>query len=569
MAKNNKILYHLNVSEKILNSQTQQNQELEDLRAKIRLFNAEYEKGTPLVQDYVYDFYKKRLRILEATYTTKISNEIGPEAQDKIKHLFPILSLDHDFGLSGFENFLKKMQKNCDPFPFIGELKVDGISIVARYENGFLTTIATRGNGVFGENITHLKNHLALPNEISLTGILDLRCEAYINKNIMKNPRNAVAGMLLKKEPDLNLKFVKFAPHNLYSADEIWQEYTQLRHIFEEIFHLEPISPFKTCQNINEMHEFFENVQKIKDDLDFEIDGTVFKINEKAKQMSLGHTSTAPKYAFAIKFENPFAISKITKIQFQVAKSGRITPVAIVETATIKDRKIQKATLNNFDDLTRNGYAPGDIVKIEMAGEVIPMISEIIEKSAEILELPKTCPSCGSNLKYDNCENGWSCPAQKQERLTYFASKNGLNIQGMGEKQIEFFISQQMLEFPYDFFELKNRANMIKQNPSWLAEKAFSNLLESIEIARYSTLEAWYMSLGLPNIGRTKSQNLASNFPIFGDFLAAKAEDFTFLGPEIAQQIFEYKTREKWIEKTWSYMKIGQKFENDEITLFQ
>lgn len=548
--------------------QESENKELQELRAKIKLFNAEYEKGTPIVEDYIYDFYKKKLKILEATYINKVSDEIGPEAEKKIKHLFPILSLDHDFGIPGFEPFLKKMEKSCEPFSLVGELKVDGISVVARYENGSLISIATRGNGVFGENITHLKDHLALPNTISIKETLDLRCEAYMNKNIMKNPRNAVAGMLMKKEADVNLKFVKFAPHNLYSHSRIWDEYSQLREIFANVFHLDPIFPSKLCNTTQEMHDFFTEIEKIKDDLDFEIDGTVFKINNLDTQHKLGNTATAPKYAFAIKFENPFAISKISAINFQVGRFGRLTPVANIEEVIIKDRKIQKATLNNFDDLRKNNYATGDIIKIEMAGEVIPMISEIIEKSGNTLVLPTKCPSCNSELDDDICLNEWKCPAQKQERLYYFASKTGLNINGMGEKQIEFFINEGILEFPFDFFEIKNRINMIKSNPTWLGQKAISNLLEAIEKARYSSLEAWYISLGLPNVGRTKANQLAQTMNNFDVFLNATIEDLKFLGPEIAKNVFEYKSKETWIAKTWKYMKIDQEFESDEITLF-
>lgn len=540
---------------------------LQHLRAKILEFNAAYEKGTPLVEDYVYDFYKKRLKILESTEQDKISEKIGPAAKDKVKHLHKILSLEHDFGIESFEKFLTKIQKKTDVFPLIAELKIDGVSIVARYINGYLQHIATRGDGTAGENITHLKDYLHLPNEIYIKDTIDIRFEAYIDKHLIANPRNAVAGMLMKKEADENLRHIQFAPHNLYSETKIWLSYIQLREIFEQM-HLTPITPFQVCNSIEDMQTFFEKIEAEKDDLPFEIDGVVFKINDKEAQEKLGNTAIAPRYAFAVKFENASAVSIIQNIQFQVGRFGKITPVAEIEETIIKGRKIKRATLNNFEYLTKQQYAIGDVVKIEMAGEVIPMISEIIEKSGLKITLPTTCPSCNAQLNDDTCEAGWQCYMQRKERLCYFASKNGLNIQGMGDKQIEFFMESNMLQYPYNFFDLKNNVNKILYTPTWLGEKSLSNLLEAIEKARYVSLENWYISLGLPHIGKVKAQILAEKYPNFEDFLNASIEDLQELGPEIAKDVHEYKAQEKWMLQTWQHMQIGKEYTSDSITLF-
>ncbi len=571
-----------------------QNDELKDLREKIAAFNDAYEKGQPIVEDFIYDFYKKKLKILEEDLSLKISHQIGPKpkSNEEVKHLQYILSLNHDFGKTAIEKFVQKISKKNDPFPFVAELKIDGVSIVARYENKKLKHIATRGNGEFGQDISHLKDHLNLPNTIDIDEIIDLRCEAYIHKDLIKNPRNAVAGMLMKKEPDANLKFVQFAPHNLYTNScnenlnstniiestsekellpknykKIWNTYMDLRDIFKR-WHLNPIEPHALCHNLEEMYDFFDKIENEHMNLPFEIDGIVFKINDYDLQMKLGNTDTAPRAAFAIKFDNPFAISKIKDIQFQVGRFGRITPVAIIDEAIIKEKKIQKATLNNFDDLIKNNYAIGDIVKIEMAGQVIPMISEIIEKGPNELILPKICPSCNRALEEDVCTANWECIGQMKERLYYFAKKQCLNIEGMGEKQVEFFVDQKIIQYPYDFFEIKNRVNAIKTNPTWLGPKSLANLLDAIEKSKHSSLESWYISLGLPNIGSGKANSLTLAFPNFSNFMNATQEDLQFLGPEIARSVFIYKTQETWIAKTWEYMKIGKDFLSDEITLF-
>lgn len=541
--------------------------DITELRGKILHFNKAYEEGHPLVEDYIYDFYKKKLKLLEEDSALKISAKIGPSPKHKIKHLFKVLSLDHNFGIKSFNFFIKKLEKKVEVFPLIAEIKVDGVSLLARYENGHLKHLATRGDGIYGENITHLKDHLPIPSEIYLKQTLEIRFEAYINKDFIENPRNAVAGMLLKKEVDATLKHVKLAPHHLYSHENIWSNYLELREIFEKL-HLEPIKPYAICKNKREMEEFFNEIEKTKENLRFEIDGIVFKINEKSSQEFLGNTATAPRFAFAIKFENESSVSVIKDIKFQVSRFGKITPVAEIEEVIIKGRKIKKATLNNFTYLLNNKYSIGDTIKIEMAGEVIPMISEIIEKGNSTITIPTTCPFCKSILEEDLCVKGWQCYAQKKERLIHFASKHGLDIQNMGEKQIAFFIGNEILNYPYDFFEIKNRINKIKHNPSWLGEKSLINLLEAIETSKYTNLEKWYMSLGLPHVGRAKAQTLAQTFSQFENFLSANIDELKFLGPEIAKDICSYKKNEEWIAKTWKHMKIGQEYKSDAISLF-
>ncbi len=678
--------------------------EIEKLRAQILEFNRQYEAGTPLVEDYIYDFYKKKLAILEADLQYKISDVIGTRPiGEKAKHLHRILSLSHDFGKSSFDNFLtriekklhthEKIEKNakmedgsnrakndlqscsqpktCEsnqqhnlPYPLVAELKVDGVSVVVRYENGQLQRIATRGDGVYGEDITHLAKFLNLPNNIYIKQLVEIRFEAYIHKDKIKNPRNAVAGMLLKKEPDENLKYINFMPHNLYTQinntnekiiqnahkhqtanqtkegkesetitttyqedqqqtdskhiepsngindnqiisikniseaklednevvkdesawqisgqyasyqtqansalkhpeTDIWPTYMDLRAIFEKM-HLDILPYYKLCHTKKDMEQFFDEIDAIKDKLPFEIDGVVFKINNHSLYNALGETATAPRYAFAVKFENTFAISTIQDITFQVGRFGRLTPVAEIEETKIKGRKIKRATLNNFNALKEKNYTIGDIVKIEMAGEVIPMISDIIQKGDKELELPTTCPSCASYLNDDTCINDWNCQAQRKQRLAYFAGKHGLDITSMGEKQIEFFMQMGIIEYPYDFFEIKNRINMITCNPSWLGQKALSNLLEAIEKSKHISLEAFIVSLGMLHIGRAKATAIAHKFPDFNNFLISSVEDLQFLGPEIAKDVYIYK-QQQWITKTFAYMKIGQEYKNEDI----
>lgn len=540
--------------------------DLEKLRKKILEFNKAYEQGKPLVEDYIYDFYKKKLEIMERFEKNQTSNLIGSEFTKKpIPHLFPILSLNHEFGKEMIDSFINKIGKQVNPFPLISELKIDGVSLVVRYVDGEISQIKTRGNGYNGENIFHLKNYLNIPNKIKIKETLELRFEAYFDKNFIKNPRNAAAGILLKKTPDINLKFLKFAPHNLYSEKTIWSEYIELRNIFKEM-HLNPIEPFAICNHIEDCYDFFDKIKNIRNNLPHEIDGIVFKINDKIKQDILGHTAKAPRHSFAIKFENLFNIAEIKKIEFQVGRQGTITPIAIIEETKINNRKITKATLNNLNNLKNKNYNIGDLVKIEMAGDVIPKITEIIEKiNTEKIECIK-CPSCNSLLKNEICINGWNCFQQKLERLRYFASKQCLNIKNLGDQQIEFFINEGILNFPYDFFEIQNNINKIKTNPPWLAEKSLQKILDSIEESKYCTIEQFYTSLGLPNIGKNKGKLIAEKFKNFDIFLNAKESDLNFLGKNISKKILEYlKSEKNWIKTTWQYLKINQKYKKIDL----
>jgi DNA ligase (NAD+) len=379
------------------------NQQIKILREKIIEFNKQYEIGQPIVEDYIYDFYKKKLNILEENLYYKISEQIGSTpVGTKAKHLKKILSLQHDFGKQAFDTFLTRIKKTLEPFPLVAELKIDGVSVVARYENGNLIRVATRGNGTYGEDITHLAKFLDIPHKIYLKETLELRFEAFIEKDILKNPRNAVAGLLLKKEADQNLKYIRFMPHNLYSETKLWSSYMQLREIFQKM-HLDLLNEYKLCHNLSEMEEFFDQTASKKNNLPFEIDGIVFKINDYESCDLLGETEYAPRYAFAIKFENSFAISKILNIAFQVGRFGNITPVAEIEETIIEGRKIKRATLNNLDMLKEKQYAAQDIIKIEMAGQVIPMITDIIEKSNQETTMPQLCPSCSSPLENYMC----------------------------------------------------------------------------------------------------------------------------------------------------------------------
>lgn len=535
--------------------------ELMKLREKILMFNEAYENGSPLVNDIVYDFYKKKLALLEQHEKIKISEYVGaPRSHVTSPHLFSVLSLDHDFGASSIEKFIKKIEKLTDPFPMVAELKIDGVSVIARYENGNIKTLKTRGNGKLGEDISHLIPFLKLPDKIYLQEKLEIRFEAYFDKDIVKNPRNAAAGTLLKKEPDPKLIFMKLAPHFLYSDSHIWSSYSQLRSIFYNM-HLSCIEPFSVCVSLEECIQFYKYIEKNKDNFSHEIDGVVFKVSSKEKQDILGDTAKAPRSAFAIKFSNPFNITEILDIEFHVGRQGSLTPLAIIAPTKINDRTITKATLNNINDLKQKKYSIGDIIKVEMAGEVIPKITDIIEKSENETVIPCKCPSCGTILKEDFCPANWECPEQKLNKLIYFASKPCLNIKTIGKTQIEFFVKEKLLNYPYDFFELKNTIKRVMNKPNWLAEKSFAKIVESIEKSKYMPLDQFITSLGLPNIAKTKANEIAQHFKIFESFINCRESDLEFLGENNARYVYEYLEQEKaWIIATFNYMKIGQTY---------
>lgn len=536
---------------------------LDELRKKILKFNEAYEKGDPIIEDYIYDFYKKKLEIMEKFENNKISNMIGStlKSNNVLPHLFPILSLHHDFGHSGINSFIKKISKKFYPFPLIAEIKIDGVSVIIRYNNGILENIKTRGDGYQGEDITHLKNFLNIPNNINIKDLLEIRCEAYIEKNIIKNARNAVAGILLKKNIDPNIQYIKFAPHNLYSDSKIYDNYVELRELFKNIG-FDPILPFKICNNIEECDAFFIQINQDRETLPNEIDGVVFKINDKSLQDQLGSTAKAPKHSFAIKFCNAFNISTIVSIKLQMSRTGNLTPVAYIEPTIIQDRKITKATLNNLDDLYRKNFSIGDIIQIEIAGDVIPKITKIIEKknTNEKIEIITNCPFCNSILENNMCQKNWECVEQKIQKLIYFASKPAMNIKDMGETQIRFFVNEGILNYPQDFFNIYKKTNKIKNNPNWLGEKSLMKLINNIEKAKYTNLNQFYISIGLPLIGKEKVKLLSEKFNIM-DFLNSDEKSLQFLGENIAKYVYIYKETEKqWILETSKYIVLEKKY---------
>ena len=546
--------------------------EIEALKSKIIELNKAYEQGTPLVDDHVYDFLKKKLEILEknTNFNQKAYSLIGLKAQKPIKHFKPILSLNHYFGHESIADNIKRIEKNLDSdsVVFSAELKVDGISLIFSYSNGILTNIATRGNGLLGEDLSHLKNFINVPSVISEKSDLHIRCEAYFDKKDFENPRNAVAGAFLQKKISENLFKVKFFAHNLYSDSFSVENYSDLRQCFKN-FGFDVIEPFEVTSNLEDLVNYFKKVDSEKASYSFDIDGIVIKVNSMESQKNLGDTKKAPKFAFAVKFENEFAFSNITKIDYFVGRFGKVTPVAFFDEVEINKTKIKKATLHNFNELEKKGYAQKDLIKIEMAGSVIPYISDIIEKKSDFAGLPKKCPSCESDLIGDFCANSWNCLGQKKQKLMWFAGKAGLNIKNMGEKQIDFFVDQEILNYPSDFFKLKLNAKNIKNNPKWLGEKSFKNIISSIEESKKASLTAFFSAIGIPNIGKNKASLVFEKFNNFEDFLSASLEDLAFLGPKISLDVFNFLKEEKWIKEAYYELEISGKIkEEDEITLF-
>lgn len=535
------------------------NIELDDLRKKILLFNEMYEKGQPLVTDIVYDFYKKKLAILEAKENMKISEYVGTKTLNQpLPHLFPILSLEHEFGADSIEKFIQRMNKTLNPFPLIAELKIDGVSLIAKYIHGKIQYLKTRGNGILGEDISYLIPYLPIPNQIYLKEELEIRFEGYFDKTI-KNARNAAAGILFKKNIDtIKLAHLKLTPHNLYSKHQIWNSYNELREIFFKM-HLIPIFPFAQCNSIEECKEFFDRIDQEKKSLPFEIDGIVFKVNSFKSQEILGNSSKAPKFAFAIKFENSFNISEILNIEFKVGRTGKIIPVAKIQEVTIKNRKISNATLNNLNFLKSKQFAIKDIVKLEMAGEVIPKITEIIEKSNNTTTIPTRCPCCQSNLVENSCLESWECEEQRINKIIYFASKPCMNIKNLGEAQIETFVKEKIIKYPHDLYSLKNNIKKLTYTPTWLGTKFLENLIKAIENSAYVTIETFLISCGLPYLAKQTVLKVIQQFTNIENFLNSSEEELSFLGPKKALELYTAKEKEKfWIEKTLPFLKINQ-----------
>ena len=510
-----------------------------------------YEKSTPKISDAEYDKLKKDIVELEKKYSfLKSKNSpsllVGAKPSKnflKSKHRVKMLSLSNAFDFQDLKNFEKKISnflnlKDNSPIEYSVEPKIDGISASLTYRNNNLILGLSRGDGIEGEIITeNLKTIKDIPKTVKDKNFpkdIDIRGEVYIGKEDFEkikdrfaNPRNAASGSLRQKYPNetkkIPLKFIAYT-YGFNSEKNFKKQSEFLHHLKTWGFNTNIYNKIiSRVDNLVQNHKEFE---KKRYDLDFDVDGLVYKINNLDIQKRLGFVANAPRWAIAHKFSADSSFSKILNIEIQIGRTGALTPVAKIKPVNIGGVVVSNATLHNEEEIFRKDIRVGDTVKVERAGDVIPHVLSVDLKKrpgeSKKFLFPKNCPSCGSKVtkdynkiskKYDavqRCSSeGYKCEKIAIEKIKHFVSKEAFNIEGLGKKVVEKCWDLKFIKLPFDIFGLNYQK--IEKLDGW-GELSANNLRKSIEKSKNIGLDKFIFSLGIRHIGQENARLLSQNF---------------------------------------------------------
>ena len=518
-----------------------------------------YNESKPLVTDEKYDDLKKSIFILENKYSF-LNSENSPSKVvgfrpsknfKKILHSVPMLSLANAFSREDLINFEKRIlnflskNKNFN-LSYSTEPKIDGISASLIYKNGEFKTGLSRGDGKEGEDITdNLATIRDIPKKIESKDFpkeIDIRGEVFIQnsdfeniKEKFANPRNAASGSLRQKNPNdkkkIALKFIAYT-FGFEKGLKIKNQTDFLRKLNDWGFKTNPLN--KLITGVNNLLINYENIEKNRTKIDFDIDGIVYKINDFELQKRLGNVANAPRWAIAHKFASNKAISKILNIEIQIGRTGALTPVAKIKPVNIGGVIVSNATLHNEDEIDRKDIRMGDLATIERAGDVIPHILSVDKTKRDNKSLkfifPKKCPSCGSKTikEFNNvtkredavrrcASEGYECEKIAIEKLKHFVSKEALNIDGFGKKIVENFWKLNLIKLPQDIFKLDFKK--IEKLEGW-GKQSMENLKYSINQRKNISLERLIYSLGIRHIGIENAKILSKYFKSFSKFIS-------------------------------------------------
>lgn len=533
--------------------------QMDELIKKINKANEDYYiLDNSLITDNEYDSMFRNLKNLEEKYPEFVdanspTKRVGSEKQknfEKFNHDIPMMSLRDAFSYDELIDFDSKIKKNFPDVSYVAELKIDGLSVSCNYENGLLVSAATRGNGVVGEDVTlNVKTIKNIPLSISNLSSLTVRGEIFMNKNTLKvinesrkkdnlplllNVRNAASGSIRQLDSKVvakrNLDCLMYNVAN-YSDFNFVNHYESLEFLKKYSFNVN-----ENCfvsKNMSDIIEFIEKIKNLRDDLPYEIDGIVIKVDSFEIQKNLGVTSRYPKWAVAYKFPALEVVTKLIDIIFTVGRTGQITPNAVLEPTLLMGSMISRATLHNEDYIISKDLKIGDYVVIRKAGDVIPEVvcSKIDrrDKNLKNFVMIDKCPICNENLKKIEgkvdyfCVNE-NCPAKKIESLVHFASKGAMNIESLGPEVIEDFYNNNFLKNFIDFYNLKNYKNQIIELDGF-AEKKIKKILDNIELSKENSLERLLFGLGITGIGIKKATVLSKKFLNIDNIIKASLDE--------------------------------------------
>lgn len=558
---------------------------LEQLRDQLRHYNYQYYVlDDPQVPDAEYDRLFQQLKKLEDEHPELITSDsptqrVGAEpltAFTQVRHEMPMLSLDNAFSAEDMHSFEKRLRDRLKldeetPLVFACEPKLDGIAVSLLYENGRLVRGATRGDGSTGEDITlNVRTVESIPLRLMGTGYperLEVRGEIYmprksfarLNEEALQrgdkpfvNPRNAAAGSLRQLDPKItaqrSLEMCCYSV-GVVSGGELPDSHEAILRKLAT-WGLKINAEMAVVQGAEGCLAYYESLSERRNQLAYEIDGIVFKVNDIALQQRLGFVSRAPRWAIAHKFPAQEEITIVNAIEFQVGRTGAITPVARLEPVFVGGVTVSNATLHNMDEVERLGVRAGDSVIIRRAGDVIPqVVSVVLERrpaTTVAVQLPERCPVCDSEIirveseAVARCSGGLSCAAQRKEALKHYVSRKAVDIDGLGEKLIDGLVEKELVHSPADLYRL---GHLQLASMERMGDKSATKLLQSIDNSKATELAHFIYALGIREVGEATARTLAMQFGSLEAVMAASEEELQAtpdIGPVMAQYIVSF-----------------------------
>ena len=541
----------------------------EELRRLIHYHDYRYYVlDDPEIPDAEYDRLLRELQALEAAHPDLITPDsptqrVGGHPLDSfasVEHRVPMLSLDNAMNEEAMRDFDRRMRKELgqERVRFVAEPKLDGLAIGLTYEAGVLTQAATRGDGQFGEDVTaQVRTIKAVPLRLRGVGwpqLLEVRGEVFLPKagfaaindrarreggKVFANPRNAAAGSLRQLDPRITaqrpLTLFCYGFGAVAGGDLAATQSESMRRLRDWGL---PISPeLRVLDGVEACIAYHHSLGERREALDYDIDGVVFKVDGLADQARLGFVARAPRWAVAYKFPAQEELTLVEAVEFNVGRTGAVTPVARLQPVQVGGVTVSNATLHNLDEVWRKDVRPGDTVYIRRAGDVIPEVVRVLPErrplGARPVELPTTCPVCGSAVTKPageavaRCTGGLYCPAQRKEAILHFASRRALDIEGLGEELVDQLVDKGLVGDPADLYALRHEQ---LASLELMGDKSARNLLAALERSRGTSLARFIFALGIPGVGEATALALAEHFGDLEPLLTVRLEDLLFQG---------------------------------------
>jgi DNA ligase (NAD+) len=575
--------------------------ELTALRREIDRHNElYYQNAQPEISDYEFDMLLERLKNLEAEHPEFVTPDsptqrVGGKADSlrPFQHRVPLMSLDNSYDLTELKAFTERCERLAEgrKLEYVAELKIDGLSVALHYENGLLTAGATRGDGRNGDEVTpNVRTINSIPLRLKKDGVghAEIRGEVFLSRSrfakineelemlgekTFANPRNCASGTLRMLDSQIvAARRLDMFPYDVLRGNQKmfashWENFEWLA---VNGFHVNPHRGL--CTNYDELCEFVEHMEPMRDELDYDIDGVVVKVNSTALQQEFGATTKAPRWAIAFKYPARKATTKLEDIQVQVGRTGALTPVAYLTPVLLAGTTVARASLHNEDEIKRLGIKIGDTVEIEKSGEIIPQVLGVVESKRDGTEseyvFPTVCPECGSPAlrpegeAVRRCSNP-VCPAKVKARILYFAARKAMDIEGLGDVLVETLVRSGRVKNVADLYTLKpDEISSLERK----AEKSATKLIEQIEASKTRGLQRLLYGIDIRHVGERYAKILANHYRSIDKLAEATVEELDAIheiGLAVAVSVHEWFRNPLHIELINKLKDSGVKMETD------